>query len=47
MWDSTILTESSISEDIVGMLLVIACQFYELDDLLGSLARQRLPEASH
>ena len=29
------------------MLLVIACQFYELDDLLGSLARQRLPEASH
>lgn len=37
----------TVSEDIVGMLLVIACQFYELDDLLGSLARQRLPEASH
>ena len=37
----------TVSEDIIGMLLVIACQFYELDDLLGSLARQRLPEASH
>ena len=29
----------TVSEDIVGVLLVIACQFYELDDLLGCLAR--------
>ena len=29
------------------MLLVIACQFYEFDNLLGSFARQRLPETGH
>ena len=37
----------AIAEDVVGMLLVVARQLDELDDLLRRLARQSLPEASH
>ena len=38
---------NTISEYIIGMLLIVACQSYEFNHLLGRLAGQCLPEARH
>ena len=38
---------NTVAEDIIGVLLVVASQSHELDNLLGSLVGKRLPETGY